>query len=41
MNQDATGWWHLDPSSRLATMDVSRKLVGAVPPFWGEGLVPM
>ena len=27
--------WHLDPSSRLATIDTGRKL-GAVPPFWGE-----
>ena len=25
--------WHLDPSSRLATTDMGRKL-GAVPPFW-------
>jgi len=29
--------WHLDPSSRLATTDMSRKL-GALPPFWaGRG----
>jgi len=27
--------WHLDPSSRLATTDVGRKL-GAAAPFWGE-----
>jgi len=28
--------WHLDPSSRLATTDIGRKL-GAVPPFWRKG----
>ena len=27
--------WHLDPSSRLATVDMGRKL-WVVPPFWGE-----
>ena len=27
---------HLDPSSRLGTIDMGRKL-GAVPPFWGRG----
>ena len=28
--------WHLDPSSRLATTDMGRKLGGAVPFLWGE-----
>ena len=28
--------WHLDPSSRLATIDMGRTL-GAVPPFLGRG----
>jgi len=28
--------WHLDPSSRLATIDMGRKL-GALPLFWVEG----
>jgi len=27
--------WHLDPSSRLATTDMGRKLGGAVP-LWGR-----
>jgi len=29
--------WHLDPSSRLATTDMGRKLGTAVPPFLGTG----
>jgi len=30
---------HLDPSSRLATIDIGRKLgSGAPPPFWGGGM---
>jgi len=28
--------WHLNPSSRLATADMGRKL-GAAVPFWGMG----
>ena len=31
--------WHLDPSSRLATVDMGRKL-GAVPFYWGGELGP-
>jgi len=31
--------WHLDPSTRLATIDMSRKL-GAMPPFGGSELDP-
>ena len=31
--------WHLDPSSRLATIDMCRKLEGALP-FWGGELGP-
>jgi len=31
--------WHLHPSSRLATIDIGRKL-GALPPSWGEELGP-
>ena len=31
--------WHLDPSSHLATTDMGRKLVGAVPQ-WGGDLGP-
>jgi len=27
--------WHLDPSSRLATIDIDQKIRGAVP-FWGK-----
>ena len=30
---------HLDPSNRLATIDMGRKL-GALPPFWGWKLRP-
>jgi len=32
--------WHLDPSSRLATTNMGRKLGGAVLPFWGGKLDP-
>jgi len=28
--------WHFDPCSRLATIDMDRKLVGSTP-FWGRG----
>ena len=28
--------WHLDPSSRLATVDMDRKVGAAVSPFWGQ-----
>ena len=31
--------WHLDPSNRLATIDMGRKL-GTMPPFWGGDLGP-
>jgi len=31
--------FHLDPCSRLATIDMDRKL-GALPPFWGGELGP-
>ena len=31
--------WHFDPCSRLATIDMGEKLVGAVPFFW-ESWVP-
>jgi len=31
--------WHLDPCSRLTTIDMGLKL-GASPPFWGGGLGP-
>jgi len=31
--------WHLDPSSRLATIDIGRKL-GAMSPFWVGQLAP-
>jgi len=27
--------WHLDPSSRLSTIEMGRKLGWALPPFWG------
>jgi len=29
--------WHLDPSIRLATIDMGRKVGAAVPPFGGGG----
>jgi len=32
--------WHLDPSSRLATIDMGQKL-GALPPFWGGDWIPI
>jgi len=31
--------WHLDPSSRLATIDMGRKVAGVVPPFCGASWV--
>ena len=31
---------HLDPFSRLATIDMSQKLAGGSTPFWGGELVP-
>ena len=34
--------WHLDASSRLATIEMVRKLgSGAPPPFWQGGWVPI
>jgi len=33
--------WHLDASSRLATIEMGRKIGGgALPPFWGWELGP-
>jgi len=32
--------WHLDPSSRLGTIDGPKGGEGAVPPFWGGELGP-
>jgi len=32
--------WHLDTSSRLATLDICRKLGAAMPPLFGGGLGP-
>jgi len=31
--------WYLDPSGRLVTIDMGRKLRGSAP-FWGRGLGP-
>ena len=36
MNQDAIGWWHLDPSSRLATIDMTENRGPGYAPFRGE-----
>jgi len=33
--------WHLDPSTRLATTGVGRKLGGCCTSFWGKGLGPI
>jgi len=34
--------WHLDASSRLAAIEIGRKLEKGVPLlFWGEGWVPI
>ena len=32
--------WHLDASSRLATIKMGGKLGRALPPFWGGDLCP-
>jgi len=34
--------WHLDPSGRLATIDMGRKVGGYCAPFWeGGGWFPI